>query len=121
MTKVTVEWDGYNWAGIVEGGGTTQARRLDQIPGRVVEVVKLMTGTTIAAVDVDMDIHVPGESDEGIAATRALRGEVTRLQDDLQDRTRRTAKALRAQGLPLRDIGQIVGVSYQRVHQLLDR
>jgi hypothetical protein len=36
-------WDGFNWVAEPETGGVTQARRLDQLPARLSEVVELIT------------------------------------------------------------------------------
>ena len=119
-TRVKVEYDGYSWIGEVEGGGVTQARRIDLIPARVVEVVKLMTGRAIGVDDVELDIVVPGKAAKAAEAARALRAQVSELRIELDATTRRAARALKAQGLSLRDIGSITGISHQRVAQILD-
>lgn len=46
--RAAVTWDDYSWVAVLEGGGVTQAKRLDQLPARLVEVVKLMTNETVA-------------------------------------------------------------------------
>ncbi len=120
MTKVRAEWDGKYWVGIVEGGGLTQAKRLEQIAVHAVEVVKLMTGEIITAADVELEVVVPG-TDIGRAAAEIaeLAATVEAGQEQLAKRRRETARALKAKGFSLRDIGAITRLSHQRVDQLL--
>jgi len=115
--KATVEWDGYNWVAVPEGGGVTQAKRLDQLPGRIVEVVKLMTGTAIDADDVDLDIDFP-RADEAIAL-RTVRSELAVAEQSLIDNTKSVVIDLRDDGVCLRDIAHLTGISHQRAQQLI--
>lgn len=115
--RAAVEWDGYNWVAIPEVGGTTQAKRIDQLPERVAEVVELMTGKVIDPADVVLDIDFPG-ADEA-TALREMRESIATAEAELTARTRRCVLQLRKKGVTLRDAAVMVGVSYQRVHQLV--
>ena len=55
--RATVEWDGRYWVATPESGGVTQARRLDQLPARLAEVIHLMTGEDVVPSDIDLDIR----------------------------------------------------------------
>lgn len=119
--NVECEWDGYNWVGTVEGvpGAVTQAKRLELIPGRITEVLKLMTGKRVNADDIELRFHPGGEAEADAETVRALRADVERIQSDLATRQVRLIRTLRKQGFTVRDIGTIVGLSHQRVQQLL--
>jgi len=119
-TKVRAEWDGYNWVGEVEGGGVTQAKRLELLRERAVEVAKLMSGKVIDADDVAFEIVVPGIDITEVADEIArLDLQVHELQARLMERRRATVRVLKKHGFTLRDIGTITGLSHQRVDQLL--
>jgi hypothetical protein len=61
---VAVEWDGHYWVATPASGGVTQAKRLDQLPARLAEVIHLMTGEGVAPDGIDLDIHY-GDDDLG--------------------------------------------------------
>jgi predicted RNase H-like HicB family nuclease len=117
----TTEWDGYNWVAEIDEipGALTQAKRLDLIPGRLVEVLKLVTGKRVSEKDIRLDLNDEGEGAELAAEVRALRADVQRLETVLNEKTPVAIRKLRKRGMSLRDVGALTGVSYQRVHQLL--
>lgn len=118
--RATVEWDGHYWVATPDSGGATQAKRLDQLPDRLVEVIQLMTGDTVDPESIGLDIHYDDE-DLALAAAdlRQRRADLEACEQELADRTAATARSLRARGMNLRDIGTLMGMSYQRVHQLV--
>jgi hypothetical protein len=95
--------------------GVTQAKRLEKLPERLCEVTHLMTGEEVAPEDRGLEIHhdslgnLAAEIREERAPGRGLR--------TLTRHTAEVARQLRDHGLSLRDVGTMVGVSYQRVHQ----
>lgn len=111
-----VEWDDYQWIAVPAVGGVTQAKRLDQLPSRVAEVVELMTGQVVDPSDVELVIDFPGA--DMAAAVREARGKIEEAEHEIAERTRAIVLELRDSGVTLRDIAVMVGVSYQRVHQL---
>jgi hypothetical protein len=117
--RAVVEWDGRYWVATPEAGGVTQARRLDQLPERVVEVIHLMTGQDVDPGDVTLDIHYEDELGRRAAELRDRRADLEATEKELAELTASTARALRERGMNLRDIGTLTGVSYQRVHQLV--
>ncbi len=118
--RATVEWDGHYWVATPDSGGVTQAKRLDQLPDRLVEVIQLMTGDTVDPESIGLDIRYDDE-DLALAAAdlRQRRADLEACEQELADRTAATARALRARGMNLRDIGTLMGMSYQRIHQLV--
>jgi hypothetical protein len=118
--RATVEWDGRYWVAAPDSGGVTQAKRLDQLPDRLVEVIELMTGEVVGPESIDLDIHYEDEElGRQAAELRQRRADLESSERELADRTAATARALRARGMNLRDIGTLTGMSYQRIHQLV--
>ncbi|MDQ6783247.1 MAG: hypothetical protein M3063_07370 [Actinomycetota bacterium] len=116
--RAAVSWDGYSWVAVLDGGGVTQARRLDQLPGRLAEVAKLMGGRTVPPDAFELDIDYGDELGAQAADLRARRSELAAADEQLVADSSTIIRALRATGLSLRDIAAMTGVSYQRVHQL---
>lgn len=54
-----------------------------------------------------------------ISKTRHVRQQAERLRVDAVYLTRQTARHLRAEGLPQRDISLLLGVSHQAISQML--
>jgi hypothetical protein len=117
--RAVVEWDGRYWVATPTSGGVTQARRLDQLPGRVAEVIHLMTGREVDPSNIELDIHYDNGLGRRAAELRERRADLEASEKELAALTAATARALSAHGMNLRDIGTLTGVSYQRVHQLV--
>jgi len=117
--RAVVEWDGRYWVAIPASGGVTQARRLDQLPDRIAELVHLMTGEELDPSDVDLEIHYDDQLGRRTAELRDRRADLEESEKELAALTAATARDLRERGMNLRDIGTLTGVSYQRIHQLV--
>ena len=117
--QATVEWDGQYWVAIPDKGGVTQARRLDQLPARLVEVIRLMSGEHIEPSEIELDIRYDDELGRLAAELRERRADLEAQEKEVAALTAKTARALRGRGMNLRDIGTLTGVSYQRIHQLV--
>jgi predicted XRE-type DNA-binding protein len=98
----------------------TQARRLDQVEGMVRDLLALHfdigkdeTGNVEIAPVLDSPLG------EEVSRTRQAREDAERLRVDAVYLTRQTARHLKAQGLPQRDISILLGISHQAVSQLL--
>lgn len=113
------EWDETGWWVItVDGlpGANSQCRRLDQVEDNAKEIIELITGDGFPAVEVVW--HVPGE-------VGALADKVSDLREQAENASSAAARAtnhavprLRAVGMSYRDVGRVVGVSYQRAQQI---
>ncbi len=117
--KARVEWDGRRWVAVLDVGGVTQARQLDQLPERLAEVHELMTGEAIEPNDIELDIDFPGAA--AAAAIRADRARLSTAEVELAEATAATVADLRARDVSMRDVATMVGVSHQRVQQLAAR
>ncbi|MCA0436332.1 MAG: hypothetical protein M9891_04345 [Austwickia sp.] len=110
---------GNSWAIQVANVGPTQARRLGEIEEMARDLVACMANVDVHTVDIDITVELP----EGVrhslehahrarAAEEQSRAEANRSFQD-------AARQLRDGGLTVREIGTLLGVSYQRAHQLL--
>lgn len=61
----------------------------------------------------------PAGVDEHLARAAELREESQRAQAAAAAELRQAARELKDTGMPLRDIGHLLNVSYQRAHQLV--
>lgn len=98
----------------------TQTRRLDQVEAMVRDAVALMEDVS----ESDVEVDVMPELDEQVAAllsaAKAARVQADELSDKAASGIRDAARTLASSGMSLRDVGVVLGVSHQRVAQLLD-
>lgn len=116
------EWDPSRWWVItVEGvdGGFSQCRRLDQAAQNAAEVIKLMTGQAVSPDQISVKPVFPGPAGDLARQARESRESATAAEQSAVTVTREAVAALRAQKLPMRDVGALIGLTFQRVHQLL--
>jgi len=104
-------------------GVHTNAKRLDQVAGRVAEAIALALDIDVAADDVELVVdygHLGLSETDAITVRDAAVARVSAAA--AQHRAETTSwfaiRTLAAQGFTQRDIGALVGVSHQRVHQL---
>ncbi len=83
------------------------------------DLIVIMTGADPASFTLDVQIELPAHVRHELDESAALREHAARDQREAAARTRRAARWMHEQGMPLRDIGQVLGVSYQRAHQLV--
>jgi len=100
-------------------GVFSQVRRIDQVDEAVKEAIAMMTDADEA--DVSIDVEVESGSDiEALLATlkqSSSAAEAAREQE-AADR-RHVIEQLRSKGLPNRDVATLIGLSHQRVAQIL--
>ncbi|MBG9244898.1 transcriptional regulator [Corynebacterium belfantii] len=96
----------------------TQTRRLDQIPNMVRDALKLFPEIEPHPEDVVIKVVVVGDIESQVAEALELRRRATRAQEKATASMRSTAKALHAQGLTYRDVGQLLGVTHQTAKNL---
>lgn len=114
--------DGRWWmVHVPEVDGLTQTRRLADAEQMARELVAVTLDVPVDDVDITVTVaEVDGVDIAGaVSAIRDERSEAARLEREALDRTAALARDLKAKGLSLRDVGTILGVSYQRVHQLV--
>lgn len=120
--SATVTREGRWWmVHVPEVDGLTQTRRLADAEQMARELVAVTLDTPVDDVEVTVTVaEVDGiDVAAAVSAIRDERSEAARLERDASDRAAALARDLKARGLPLRDVGTILGVSYQRAHQLV--
>jgi hypothetical protein len=97
----------------------TQARRLDQVPQYAVELLELMEGVEAAPEDIVLDTEFPGNAGRLAKRARRARQRAKVAQAEAEAATADAVPELAARGLPHRDIGALLGMTHQRVSQIL--
>jgi len=126
MTTVTVytalcerDPDGW-WVVTIKDhpGIFTQARRLDQVEAMVTEVIALVLDVPEGSVGVAVVPKLPPDVDAAIEDYVTARNLLASAAGDAAVATLDAVHHLEDMKLTLRDIGQILGLSFQRVQQL---
>jgi hypothetical protein len=99
---------------------TTQARNLREVEAMARDLIAIMDDIPADSFSLEVTITLPAEVQEELDRSAALRHEAARSQAAAAAAAWRAARRLRDQGLPLQDVGQALGVSFQRAKQLID-
>jgi len=101
-------------------GVFSQARRLDQVEAMAREAIAMMLDVDTGQIGpIELDV-VPPEPAADLIGTMHDALETAREATETAASARReAARALRADGLPMRDVGRLLGLSHQRVSQIL--
>ena len=116
-----VDRDGTVWrVRVPEVQRTTQARTLRDVEPMARDLIAIMEDIPADSFQVNVRITLPGEVAAELQRSAALREEAARNQAEAAQLARQAARHLRDHGLPLRDVGRALGVSFQRAKQLID-
>lgn len=124
MTNYEVEVfrDGKWWmADISELDVLTQARRLAQIEDAARDAIAVTLDIAPNSFDMTMSMRpIDGlDIDDITAEIQRVHGAAEELEKQATAKSTELTRNLAAAGVPLRDIGTIIGRSHQRAHQLL--
>jgi predicted RNase H-like HicB family nuclease len=114
VTRDEAAW----WVGIVRdlAGVHSQARRLDQLRGRLLEA---LAAAGVTGADVKLDIRLPKPTLAKVRQAAAARRKAEQASGAAAGAMREAARQLASSGLSVRDAAELLGVSFQRVHQLV--
>ena len=119
---VNAEWDDTGWWVVTVPdvpGAITQCHRLDQIAADAAEVIEIQTGVAVDPDTLDIVPSFPGEAGRVADEARELRHEAQAVKERADRSTRAAVTLLRERGLPLRDIGRLTGITFQRAQQMV--
>lgn len=114
----TGDWWAIEIADAPGGPFHTQTRRLDQVEAMVKDGVALMTGVPEDTIEVTVVPKLPQRDAELIDAVHAASQEAVRAAERASRLSRQAVEQLRSEGMTVRDVGGLLGVSPQRVSQL---
>lgn len=106
---------------VPEVDGLTQARRLGEAELMARELVAVTLDLELDEVEVDIVVRQVDGVDvaERVGRIEAEKAEAERLKREALAESKELARELVEAEVPLRDVGALLGVSYQRVHQLV--
>jgi hypothetical protein len=114
-----VERDGRFWLiRVPEIGRSTQARYLREVEEMARDLIAVMREVAPDSFDVVVSYRLPKSVQAHLARAAKLRKESDLAKSRAADESRAAVRELVDAGLPLRDIGQLLGVSHQRAAQL---
>jgi len=122
--KVHAERTQDGWTVEVPGpeGFTVSARRLDQCKDMVLERIKTLEeqkgNKEVCDVVIKVEAELPGIICD-LETAKVKMQEAQRLQDEASAEIRTVVSRMRDEGLTMRDIAVLLGVSPQRVAQLI--
>jgi len=120
--RVEAERSGDWWAITVPllSGLFSQAKRLDQVEATAREAIAMMLDIDESNVGpIEIDVTPPDAVVDLMAALKQSVATASKATADAADARREAAQILRDEGLPIRDVGELLGVSHQRVSQIL--
>ena len=118
---VTAERSGRWWVlEAPEAGAVSQCRCLSQADDEMREAIAYQLGVSADSFNIQVDVIPPQTYLAEMAAAETLRDEAERLGRASTAAKGRAAKTLAHDyGLSVRDIGQVMNISYQRAQQLV--
>lgn len=120
--EATITREGRWWmVEIPQLDGVTQARRLDEVEKAAREYVALTADLPLSQVAIEISgIDAAGHDLlDAKALVEDLRTQAKRLENLVVDFSRQLAAALTEADVPVRDVSRVLGVSHQRVSQLV--
>jgi predicted RNase H-like HicB family nuclease len=120
--EVLAERDGRLWFLRVNElpGVFSQVRRLDQAEGMARDAIAAFLDIPADGFDVMVTVKLPADLERDVAGVIDLRGAIDRTEREYAEQTRRLATRLvQGEGMTVREAGRLLGLSYQRVSQLV--
>ncbi|MDR1187720.1 MAG: hypothetical protein LBK95_09745 [Bifidobacteriaceae bacterium] len=103
----------------VEHGAVSEVARLDQAATEMREPLAYLAGLPEDGFDIEVEPQIPESFRFEQAEAERLREEAKSATSAAAEHSRKAARVLAEAGLSMRDIGQVMGVSHQRAHQLV--
>jgi hypothetical protein len=118
--NVNVQRDGKFWFIEVPGiEGGTQARTLAEVDEMSRDFIAGMTNVAESFFDIHVNIQLPVDVVQHLAASERLREEAARARSQSAEEARIAARLLKSSGMTVREIGRALKISHQRAQQLV--
>ena len=101
-----------------EVGAVSQVRRIDQAADDIREAIAYLSGLPEDSFDVEVTPVLPDAFWEALRAAQGQRDVAAAANRAAAELNQQAARVLRDEGLTLRDVGHLMGVSHQRAAQL---
>jgi hypothetical protein len=112
--------DGKFWLiRVPELNRSTQARRYKDVQAMAGDLIEIMTGLDADEYDLHIQVQLPSEVQDHLARAEVLRAEAKRKNSEAAKESRAAVRELLAQGLSQREAGELLGMSFQRINQLV--
>jgi hypothetical protein len=120
---VTATRTGDWWALEVPGvpGTSSRARRLDQAEGAARAALALLLDVPADSFGIEVEPELEGSSGELLHVARIAREQADLAQEEARTKTIAAVQTFAGQGMTVRDIGRLIGVSHQQAAKLLRR
>jgi hypothetical protein len=116
--RATRDKDRFWLVHVVELDRYTQARTVAEIVPMARDLVAVLYGIDPTDVSITVETVLPEAVQRRLAHAAELREQEAALRREAADDVRAAAAELKRAGLSLRDIGKLLGVSFQRAGQL---
>ena len=117
--RATAERDGRFWLlDVPEIERVTQARRLDQAEMMVRSLISIMTGEPEDSFDVDIRPQLETALSDVVLRALAAKSRAAGAQAEASNLQREAVRLMGESGMTIRDAGDLLGITHQRVAQL---
>lgn len=118
--RATVHREGDWWVIDVDGIGVTQAKRLDKVEHMARDLVASLRDVPVDDVAVSIRFDLAPDVQRLVAAAKAAADTARDAQRRATELAQEAFTRLQGEHWSMRDIAQVTGVSFQRVHQVLN-
>lgn len=117
-----VSRDGKFWhVEVPEIDRVTQARNISEVDDMARDLIAIMAGVEPDSFELDVRIQLPDSVRAHLSEVERARGAETEARSRAAAELRAAAAELKNAGLSVRELGAVLGISYQRASQLTSR
>ncbi len=99
----------------------TQARNISEVDDMARDLIAIMAGVEPDSFELDVRIQLPDSVRAHLSEVERARGVETEARSRAATELRAAAAELKNAGLSVRELGAVLGISYQRASQLTSR
>ncbi|MEQ3554623.1 hypothetical protein WIS52_29505 [Pseudonocardia nematodicida] len=96
----------------------TQARTVDEIEPMARDLISIMTGSDAGSIELEVSVELPSSVQAKLDGVERSREVERAARSDAAAQLRSAALELKETGMSVRELGRVLGVSYQRAAQL---